>query len=92
MMILKDLFGCVMVCNKGICDNWLNIWCDVLEVLILNGLCKYLMDFVLFREFCDEFIKEVNCLCIECGVDLEGWKWELECMDCEFDKVIDVIL
>ncbi|WP_413874673.1 recombinase family protein [Albidovulum sp.] len=91
-MISKDLLGCATARNKGTCDNRLNIRRDALEASILNGLRKHLMEPALFREFCDEFTKEVNRLRIERGVDLEGWKRELERTDRELDKAIDAIL
>jgi hypothetical protein len=91
-MISKDLLGCATARNKGTCDNRLNIRRDALEASILNGLRKHLMDPALFREFCDEFTKEVNRLRIERGADLEGWKRELERTDRELDKAIDAIL
>ena len=91
-MISKDLLGCATARNKGTCDNRLNIRRDALEASILNGLRKHLMEPALFREFCDEFTKEVNRLRIERGVDLEGWKRELERVDRELDKIVDAIL
>ncbi|SEI13376.1 Site-specific DNA recombinase [Paracoccus alkenifer] len=91
-MISKDLLGCATARNKGTCDNRLNIRRDALEASILNGLRKHLMEPALFREFCDEFTKEVNRLRIERGADLEGWKRELERVDRELDKIVDAIL
>ncbi len=91
-MISKDLLGCATARNKGTCNNRLNIRRDALEASILNGLRKHLMEPALFREFCDEFIKEVNRLRIERGADLEGWKRELERVDRELDKIVDAIL
>ena len=91
-MISKDLLGCATARNKGTCDNRLNIRRDALEASILNGLRQHLMEPALFKEFCDEFTKEVNRLRIERGADLEGWKRELERTDRELDKIVDAIL
>lgn len=91
-MISKDLLGGATARNKGTCGNRLNIRRDALEASILNGLSKHLMEPALFREFCDEFTKEVNRLRIERGADLEGWKRELERTDRELDKIVDAIL
>jgi len=52
---------------------------------------KHLMEPELFKEFCDEFTREVNRLRIERGADLEGWRRELERTDRELDKAIDAI-
>ncbi len=91
-MISKDLLGCATARNKGTCDNRLNIRRDALEASILNGLRKHLMEPDLFKEFCDEFTREVNRLRIERGADLEGWKQELKRIDRELDKIVDAIL
>ena len=91
-MISKDLLGCATARNKGTCDNRVNIRRDALEASILNGLRTHLMDPALFKEFCDEFTREVNRLRIERGVDLEGKRRELERTERDLDKAIDAIL
>ena len=60
--ISATLFGCSTARNKGTCDNRLNIRRDVLEATILDGLKNRLMDPDLFKEFADEFYREVNRL------------------------------
>ncbi|MER9209707.1 zinc ribbon domain-containing protein [Mesorhizobium sp. M0771] len=62
MMISKDLLGCATSRNKGTCDNRLNIRRDALEASVLSGLRTNLMEPELFKEFCEEFTREVNRL------------------------------
>jgi site-specific DNA recombinase len=64
-MISADLVGCSMVRNKGTCDNRTNIRRDRLEERVLNALRFHLMDAALFKEFCDEFTREMNRLRME---------------------------
>ena len=58
----QNLFGCSTARNKGTCSNRLNIRRDVLEATVLDGLRSHLMDPDLFKEFADEFYREVNRL------------------------------
>lgn len=64
-LISKDPPGCAAARNKGSCDNRLNIRRDTLEASVLNGLRTHLMEPNLFKEFCEEFTREVNRACIE---------------------------
>lgn len=64
-MISKSHLGCSTARNKGTCDNRLTLRRDVLEKSVLNGLQTQMMDPALFREFCDEFTREVNRLRME---------------------------
>jgi hypothetical protein len=59
-LISKDLLGCAAARNKGTCDNRLNIRRDTLEASVLNGLRTHRMEPNLFKEFCEEFTREVN--------------------------------
>ena len=90
-MISKDLLGCATARNKGTCDNRLNIRRDALEASILNGLRKHLMDPALFREFCDEFTREVNRLRMERGADLEVARRELDKVGRQISQIIEAI-
>ena len=62
VQISKTHLGCATARNKGTCDNRLGIGREALERTILNGLKQHLMDPELFKEFCAEFIREVNRL------------------------------
>ncbi|MGY8666202.1 hypothetical protein Q3C01_28165 [Bradyrhizobium sp. UFLA05-109] len=87
-----DLLGCATARNKGTCNNRLNIRRDALEASVLSGLQTHLMEPELFKEFCQEFTREVNRLRIERGADIEAPKRELERTDRELDKAVQAIL
>lgn len=59
-MISKDMLGCTNARTKGTCANRMNIRRDTLEQSVLNGLDKHLMQPELYKEFCEEFTREVN--------------------------------
>ncbi len=85
-MISKHLLGCATARNKGTCNNRLNIRRDALEASVLSGLRTHLMEPELFKEFCQEFTREVNRLRIERGADIEAQRRELERTERELDK------
>ncbi|MBS0984609.1 recombinase family protein [Gluconobacter cerinus] len=91
-MISKHHLGCSTARNKGTCENRLAIRRDVLEKSVLNGLRTQMMDPALFREFCDEFTREINRLRMEKGADLVALKSELPKIERELDKAIQAIL
>ncbi|WP_264820928.1 recombinase family protein [Acetobacter malorum] len=91
-MISKNHLGCATARNKGTCKNRLTIRRDVLEKSVLNGLRTQMMDPALFKEFCDEFTREVNRLRMEKGADLATLKSELPKIERELDKAIQAIL
>ncbi|WEQ55027.1 recombinase family protein [Komagataeibacter nataicola] len=91
-MISKTLLGCSTARNKGTCHNRMTIRRDVLEKSVLNGLRTRLMDPALFKEFCDEFTREVNRVRMEKGADLAAMRAELPRVDRELDKAIQAIL
>ena len=59
-MISQTHMGCATARNKGICSNRQTIGRAAVEATILTALKKELMAPDLFKEFCDEFIREVN--------------------------------
>ena len=91
-MISKDLLGCSTARNKGTCDNRLNIRRDALEASVLSGLRTHLMEPDLFKEFCNEFTREVNRLRMEHGADLAAMRNEIPRIDRELDKLLNLIL
>ncbi|AHI24876.1 Resolvase domain protein [Komagataeibacter xylinus E25] len=91
-MISQTLLGCSTARNKGTCNNRMTIRRDVLEKSVLNGLRTRLMDPALFKEFCDEFTREVNRVRMEKGADLVAMRAELPRVDRELDKAIQAIL
>ncbi|GBR23023.1 DNA resolvase [Kozakia baliensis NRIC 0488] len=91
-MISKHHLGCSTARNKGTCENRLTIRRDVLEKSVLNGLRTQMMDPALFKEFCDEFTREVNRLRMEKGADLTTLKSELPKIERELNKAVQAIL
>lgn len=87
-MISKNHLGCSTARNKGTCENRLTIRRDVLEKSVLNGLRTQMMDPALFKEFCDEFTREVNRLRMEKGADLTTLKSELPKIERELNKAV----
>ena len=90
-MISKDLLGCATSRNKGTCDNRLNIRRDALEASVLSGLRTHLMEPDLFKEFCDEFTREVNRLRIERGAGLAAMRDELPRIERELARLLAAI-
>ncbi|WP_215764659.1 recombinase family protein [Gluconobacter sp. P1D12_c] len=91
-MISQHHLGCSTARNKGTCENRLTIRRDVLEKSVLNGLRTQMMDPALFKEFCDEFTREINRLRMEKGADLVALKSELPKINRELDKAVQAIL
>jgi site-specific DNA recombinase len=77
-LISKYLLGCGTARDKGVCGNRLNIRRDALEASVLNGLLRrHLMDPGLFREFCEEFTREINRLRMAETAQLESARSEV---------------
>jgi site-specific DNA recombinase len=91
-MISADLVGCSTARNKGSCDNRTNIRRDQLEERVLNALRFHLMEPALFKEFCDEFTREMNRLRVEGRESIEAAKSEVKRIDRQLDKLVKLIL
>ena len=91
-MISADLVGCSTARNKGTCDNRTNICRDRLEERVLIALRHHLMDPTLFKEFCDEFTREMNRLRMQARTSIEAAKSEIKRIDRELDKLMKLIL
>ncbi|WP_320203053.1 recombinase family protein [Agrobacterium rosae] len=91
-MISKDMLGCTNARTKGTCDNRLNIRRDTLEQSVLNGLDKHLMEPELYKEFCEEFTREVNKARMEARASLDSSAAEIKRIDRELDTLLDLIL
>ncbi|KGM34183.1 recombinase family protein, partial [Inquilinus limosus] len=89
--ISKDLLGCATARNKGTCDNRLNMRRNALEESVLNGLRTHLMEPELFREFCEEFTREVNRLRMERRADLDAWRNKLARIEKQIRGIIQAI-
>lgn len=86
-----NLFGCSNARNKGNCRNRLNIRRDVLEASLLAGLRERLMDPDLFKEFAEEFYREINRLRATIVSKFEASRAELEQIDRKLRRIIDAI-
>ena len=91
MKISKDLLGCGTARTKGTCTNRLNIRRDALEAAVLDGLRHHLMGPALFREFCEEFTREVNRLRMEERAGLTAIKTEATRIERELERLLNVI-
>jgi site-specific DNA recombinase len=91
VQISKTHLGCATSRNKGTCDNRLGISRQALERTILDGLKTHLMDPALFKEFCAEFIKEVNRLRQDQAAQRSGLEVELARIDRRIRKIVDAI-
>ncbi len=89
-MISANLVGCSTARNKGTCDNRTNIRRDRLEERILGALRHHLMDPELFKEFCDEFTREMNRLRIEGRTSIEAAEAEIKRIDRELEKLMQL--
>ncbi|WHA42626.1 hypothetical protein [Agrobacterium larrymoorei] len=83
---------CTNARTKGTCENRLNIRRNTLEASILNGLDKHLMESPLFRNFCEEFTRELNKARIAACASIEAAEIEIRKIDRELDKLLDLIL
>lgn len=91
-MISADLIGCSTARNKGTCDNRRSFRPARLEARVLNALRYHLMDPALFKEFCDEFTREMNCLRTEGSASIEAARSELKRIERELDTLLNLIL
>jgi site-specific DNA recombinase len=91
-MISADLVGCATARNKGTCNNRRNIRRDQLEARVLNALRHRLMEPALFKEFCDEFTREMNRLSMDGRASIDTAQTEIKRIDRELDTLLDLIL
>ncbi|NJL50212.1 MAG: recombinase family protein [Bacteroidales bacterium] len=91
-MISADLVGCSTARNKGTCDNRKNIRRDRLETRVLDALRHHLMEPELFKEFCEEFTREMNRLRMEGRALIDAAEGEVKRIDRELDKLMKLIL
>ena len=91
VQISKTHLGCATARNKGTCHNRLGIGREALEQTILNGLKQHLMDPELFKEFCAEFIREVNRLRQGQAAQRSALEVELTRVARRVRKIVDAI-
>lgn len=90
-MISADLMGCSTARNKGTCDNRRSAQRERLEARVLNALRYHLMDPALFKEFCDEFTREMNRLRMEGSASIEAARSEIKRIERELDTLLNFI-
>ncbi|KAB2759883.1 recombinase family protein [Brucella anthropi] len=90
--ISATLIGCSTARNKGTCDNRVNIRRDELESRVLNALRTRMLDPKIFAEFCDAYTRETNRLRMESSGHIERAKAEIERIDREVQKLMDLYL
>jgi site-specific DNA recombinase len=90
-MISADLIGCSTARNKGTCDNRRSVQRERLEARVLNALRYHLMDPALFKEFCDEFTREMNRLRMEGSASIEAARSEIKRIERELDTLLNLI-
>ena len=91
VQISKTHLGCATARNKGTCDNRLGIGREPLERTILDALKQHLMHPELFKEFCAEFVKEVNRLRQDQAGQRSALEAELACVARRLRKIVDAI-
>ena len=64
----------------------------MLEERVLNALRCHLMDPKLFKEFCDEFTREMNRLRMEGSASIEAARAEVMRIERELDTLLNLIL
>ncbi len=90
-MVSRTLYGCANARNKGTCANRLNLRRDALEVTILEGLKRHLMDPELFKLFCEEFTKVFNRLRGSSEAERRRKETELRTIKIRLKRVVDAI-
>jgi site-specific DNA recombinase len=83
--------GCSTARNKGACSNRMAIKRVELEERVLGALKSKLMDPGLFREFCDEFTREMNRLRMEGRSVLDAARAELGRIERQIKATVDAI-
>ena len=91
-MISATHVGCSTARNRGTCGNRTAIKRAALEERVLGALKGRLMDPTLFREFCEEFTREMNRLRMQGGASLEAARSEIKRIDRQLDTLLDLIL
>lgn len=91
-IVSKDTFGCSTVKNKGTCKNPARMTRTELETRVLNALRNHLMTPDLFKEFCEEYTREINRLRMEATGELHAQRAELKNVEAQIEKMIQAIM
>ena len=85
-------FACAGARDRATCANRITVRGDDVENAILDGLKSRLMEPALFEEFAREFIAEVNKSRSEASSTKATMRRELERIDRQIKRLVDVIL
>lgn len=91
-MVSKNLLGCSTARNKGTCNNRTNIRRADVEERVLAALRHHLLDPALYREFCEEFTREINRLRGEQRSTLDAARAEIKRIGRELERLVNLIL
>ena len=88
-----NLFGCATARNKGtvVCSNLKNARRDRLEETVLDALRHHLMDPDLFREFCAEYLRELNKLRGDESARRSGLETEVVKVERRLKRILEAI-
>jgi site-specific DNA recombinase len=89
--ISQTHLGCSAARNKGTCGNRQAIGREAVEAVILNALKSQLMAPDLFKEFCEEFIREVNRARQGAGADRAATEAEMVKIKKRLRQIVDAI-
>jgi site-specific DNA recombinase len=85
-------FACAGARDRATCANGITVRGDDVENAILDGLKSRLMEPALFEEFAREFIAEVNKSRSEASSIKAAMRRDLERIDRQLKRLVDVIL
>src|SRR3954467_8590007 len=92
IMTGKHRLGCFGARDQGRCDNHLTIRRDEVEGRVLRALQEKLLRQDLFKEFCDEFTREMNRLRMEHRAGLSAAEREIERIEERRKKLIELVI
>ncbi|MAN64405.1 MAG: hypothetical protein CMI60_20930 [Parvibaculum sp.] len=91
-LVYRDAFGCSTVKNKGTCGNHTHIGREELESRVLTALRDNLMAPERFKEFCEEYTREINRIRIEASSDLFAKRAELKKVEAQIEKMVQAVM
>ncbi len=88
----KHRLGCFGARDQGRCDNHLTIGRGEVEARVWRALQEKLLRQDLFKEFCDEFTREMNRLRMEHRAGLSAAEREIERIEARRKKLIEMVM
>jgi site-specific DNA recombinase len=92
IMAGRNRLACFGARDQGRCDNHLTIRRDEVEARVLRALHEKLLQQDLFKEFCDEFTREMNRLRMEHRAGLSAAEREIERIEARRKKLIEMVM